>query len=113
MQDLFTRANNQCEICKSKNSLNPFEVQPRNEEVLLCDFCIAQITNTSKIDENHFHCLNDTMWSEIDAIKVLTYRLFKAMNKTDMLEEMYLDDDVRIWAEGDILNIATDDYVAP
>lgn len=98
MQDIFKRADNKCEICKNENTLNLFKVEPKDEEILLCDICKTQITDTSKINESHFHCLNDTMWSDIDAVKVITYRLFKAMGKIDKLEEMYLEDDIKSWA---------------
>lgn len=99
MQDLLTRADNRCEICKSEDSLSPFKVEPRNEEILLCNICKMQILDTDTINENHFRCLSDTMWSEIDAVKVVTYRIFKAMNRSDMTGEMYLDDDLKLWAE--------------
>jgi protein PhnA len=38
------------------------------------------------------------MWSEVDAVKVVAYRLFSIMKNQDMLDMMYLEDDVKQWA---------------
>jgi len=66
--------------------------------VLLCEVCKSQIENDN-LDENHFNCLNDSMWSEKPAVKVLSYRLLKKLGRGDLLDMMYLEPDELTWAE--------------
>jgi protein PhnA len=102
-ESLLKRADNCCELCKSENNLEVYEVSPSNgtveESILVCDICKEQLDDTSKMDENHWHCLNDSMWSEIDAVKVVVYRLLTILKKQDMLDMLYLEDDIKNWAE--------------
>jgi protein PhnA len=39
------------------------------------------------------------MWSEIPAVKVLSYRLLKKLGRNDLLDMMYLEDDEQNWAD--------------
>jgi protein PhnA len=45
--------------------------------------------------------LNDSMWSENLAVKVLTYRLLKKLWRNDLLDMMYMEDDELAWAEAE------------
>jgi protein PhnA len=98
-QKLLDRSNSKCELCGSSNDLNSFIVVPRDDEILVCSTCKEQLEDNSKLDKNHMYCLNDSMWSEIDAVKVVVYRLFSIMKNQDMLDMIYLDDDIKEWAE--------------
>ena len=64
----------------------------------MCESCKSQI-ESGNLDENHFNCLNDSMWSENPAIKVLSYRLLRKLGRSDLLDMMYLEDDELSWAE--------------
>ena len=98
-QKLLDRSGSKCELCGSGDDLNSFTVVPKDEEILVCGVCNEQLEDNSKLDETHMYCLNDSMWSEIDAVKVVAYRLFSIMKNQDMLDMMYLEDDVKAWAE--------------
>jgi protein PhnA len=91
-----------CELCGSGESISEFSVSPRDDaNVALCSTCKTQI-ESGELDENHFNCLNDSMWSESSAVKVLTFRLLNKLGRQDLVDMMYLEDDEREWAESGI-----------
>jgi len=90
-----------CELCGSNNNVKPFKVEPKEEYVNLCEECRNQI-ESGKLDENHFQCLNDSMWSEKSAVKVLTYRLLKELGRSDLLDMMYLEPEEEAWANAEV-----------
>jgi len=90
-----------CELCGSDKNVAPFKVEPKEEYVNLCEDCKNQI-ESGNLDENHFQCLNDSMWSEKSAVKVLTYRLLKALGRSDLLDMMYLEPDEEAWANTEV-----------
>ena len=102
--ELLERAGNKCELCNSSDNFKAYEVPPTSNKgadgnILVCNVCLDQIENPSNMDTNHWHCLNDSMWSEVDAVKVMAWRMLSRLKSQDMLDMMYLEDDVRAWAE--------------
>ena len=92
--------NNECELCKSTEDLSLFEVSGKDDQAItVCATCKEQLNDDSKIDESHWHCLNDSMWSENDAVKVVAYRMLHKLNNQDLLDMLYLEDDVKAWAD--------------
>ena len=99
---LKTRASSKCELCGNTESLHVYEVQPtskvdENSCVLLCSTCNDQI-QSNELEQNHWRCLNDSMWSEVAPVQVLAYRLLTQLNERDLLEQLYLDDSLIEWA---------------
>lgn len=92
-----------CELCGSEENLGDFLVSGANQEgnVVLCSNCKTQI-ESGELDENHFNCLNDSMWSERPAVKVLTYRLLNTLGRQDLLDMMYLEENEKEWAQAGI-----------
>jgi len=87
-----------CDLCGSDVNVSEYQVKPKDDKVNLCETCLTQI-ESGNLDENHFNCLNDSMWSEIPAVKVLSYRLLKQLGRSDMLDMMYLEEDEQAWAD--------------
>lgn len=102
-ESLMARSGGCCELCGSTNDLDMFEVSPSDgsidKTILVCSTCKEQLEDKDKMDENHWHCLNDSMWSEVDAVKVVAYRVLSLLKKQDMLDMLYLEDDIKKWAE--------------
>lgn len=105
---LMDRAGDQCEICKAENDLRAFAVAPYDDEevehnVLLCATCRGQLTDEEPMDSNHWYGLQETIWSEIPAVQVLSWRvLHKLVPETwasELLDQAYLMDDVMEWAK--------------
>lgn len=108
LQELQDRSGNQCELCASKNELKIYEVPPISTggvdgSLLACSTCIDQIENPENINANHWRCLNDSMWSEFRAVKVIAWRMLHRLKKDgwsqDLLDMMYLEDEELRFAE--------------
>ena len=107
-QDLETRSGNVCELCGATDDLSVYEVPSSPTEgtdaaVYVCSTCKTQLTDADSVNANHWRCLNDSMWSEVDAVKVVAYRMLNQLKgegwPQDLLDMMYLEDDVRAWAD--------------
>ncbi len=102
--------NNQCELCQSTEDLEILNIGDGTpqQSLNLCSTCRTQIANPQTLDANHWRCLSDTMWSETPAVAVMSYRLLKALGETDLVDMMYLEDDVKKWADSGLLNAASE-----
>lgn len=101
------RAGSQCEICTSTSNLSLYEVPPHpkgtvDDSILTCDTCKTQIENPEAVDPNHWRCLNDSMWSEVDAVKVVAWRMLNRLKSEgwtqDLLDMIYLEEETLKWA---------------
>lgn len=111
-EELKVRANAQCELCAGINDLSVFEVEPNrnrggDDYLLTCCTCSMQLNNPEKLDVHHWRCLNDAIWSEVEAVKVVAYRMLQALKAEgwpqDLLDMMYLEDDSLKWARAGML----------
>ena len=107
-QQLMQRANSECEFCGADHGLQVYEVPPHfdstaDQAVLVCQTCYDQIAGSSSMNANHWHCLNDAMWKPKPVIQVMAWRLLTRLNAegwaSDLLDILYLEDDVQQWAE--------------
>lgn len=108
LEDLQERSGNTCELCGATNNLKVYEVPPISTggvdgSLLACTTCIDQIENPDNIDANHWRCLNDSMWSEHEAVKVVAWRMLNRLKSEgwpkDLLDMMYLEDETLEWAK--------------
>ncbi len=101
-KELQERSNNVCELCGNSDDLSVFEVNPSDgsaqKAVYICETCKKQI-ESGELDEIHFNCLNDAMWSETPAVQVLSYRLLNSLGRQDLVDMMYMEDEIKAWAE--------------
>ncbi len=108
-KELLERSGGVCELCSSSENLGVYEVSPSNgsaeQSILVCSTCKEQIENPDKMDTNHWHCLNDSMWSGEAAVQVMAYRLLKRIAHEgwpqDLLDTLYLEDEVQAWADAE------------
>ncbi|NOU52728.1 PhnA domain protein [Pseudoalteromonas sp. JBTF-M23] len=106
---LQTRSAGKCELCTSSDALSVYEVPPVAEAhsdkcVYLCQNCKSQVEGSSDLETNHWHCLNDSMWSQVPAVQVVAYRMLKRLAPDngwaqDALDMLYLEEETRSWAE--------------
>ncbi len=108
LEDIQERSGNTCELCGATNNLKVYEVPPISTggvdgSLLACTTCIDQIENPDNIDANHWRCLNDSMWSEHEAVKVVAWRMLNRLKSEgwpkDLLDMMYLEDETLEWAK--------------
>ena len=91
-----------CELCGSDVNVTSMEVAPSDgseeQSIYVCETCNAQI-QSGELDETHFNCLNDSMWSETPAVAVMSYRLLHVLGRQDLVDMMYMEEDVKAWAD--------------
>ena len=107
-QQLRERSGSACELCGATDSLQVYEVPPVSSggfdgSILACKTCVEQIENPEKTEFNHWRCLNESMWSEQNAVKVVAWRMLSRLRSEgwpqDLLDMLYLDDEALTWAK--------------
>jgi len=105
---LHARSKCKCELCAATENLAIYPVPPHSADnpdecVLICETCCQQLDNPDMLDANHWRCLNDSMWSEVPAVQVMAWRLLTRLRAEgwpqDLLDMLYLDDDILAWAQ--------------
>ena len=108
VDDLKNRSGGVCELCGADNNLKAFEVPPISTggldgSLLACETCKTQIENPDSTNPNHWRCLNDSMWSEHEPVKVVAWRMLSRLKaqgwSQDLLDIMYLEDETLAWAK--------------
>jgi len=110
-KSLEDRSGNKCELCSAESNLTVFEVtgsENRSEvdsHIHICRICVSEINDSDSVNTNHWRCLNDSIWSEVDAVKVQAWRTLTHLKgegwTQDLLDMMYIEDDLLIWAKAD------------
>lgn len=107
-RELNKRSGGVCELCSATENLKEYVVLPTkkgglDESILACNTCISQIENPGNEDLNHWRCLNDSMWNENTAVQVVAWRMLSRLRNAgwpkDLLDMMYLEEDVLAWAQ--------------
>lgn len=107
-KELEKRSNGICELCGSADGLTVYTIPPRNNasmdnSIHTCSTCFTQLNDDEKIDPNHWRCLNDSMWSEVEGVKVVAWRMLNKLKSegwpNDLLDMMYMEDDTLKWAK--------------
>jgi protein PhnA len=121
---LHERSDSKCELCSATENLAVYEVPPESQgnvddSVLICETCREQIENPDKTDVNHWRCLNDSMWSQTPAVQVMAWRMLSRLSAheddpgwpQDLLDMIYLDDELLAWAQATGEGLSTEDEV--
>jgi len=107
-RELKKRANNKCELCSNDEHLQIYTLAPHKDQnlkksLIVCKTCVDQIEDPESTDANHWRCLNDSMWSEHEAVQVAAWRMLSRLRKEgwpqDLLDMMYLEEDVLEFAK--------------
>lgn len=104
---LLERADHKCELCRSGLDLSSYAVAaaPSDEDasIVICSVCLEQLEGNEELDEKHWRCLADAIWNENNGVKVTAWRILKRLLPAswaqDILDMVYLDEDVEIWAK--------------
>lgn len=119
-KEVAARANNQCELCTSTENLSPYLVpnsahKDAAQHIYACQNCQNQMDNPDQVEANHWRCLNDSMWSEVDAVKVMAWRMLNRLRgegwPVDLLDMIYLDDETLAWAKAAGDDVADEDKI--
>ncbi|MBT9547185.1 MAG: PhnA domain-containing protein [Candidatus Sericytochromatia bacterium] len=105
---LARRAKSSCELCGASSALQIFEVPPVKEpnleaSLLICETCAQQLKHPDALDSNHWFGLQERIWSEVPAVQVMAWRLLQELKDQtwaqDLLDQVYLADEVLHWAQ--------------
>lgn len=108
LDQLMERSGGVCELCVGTNNLAVYEVPPVtisgvDSSLLACETCRTQIEDPEAVDPNHWRCLNDSMWSQYDTVKVMAWRMLQRLKSEgwpkELLDMMYLEDEALNWAK--------------
>lgn len=96
-----------CELCGAAEGLKAYEVPPATgnmeDAVLVCPKCLAQIEKKEEPDSAHWQCLGTSMWSEVPAVQVMSWRMLNRLRHeswaAEQLDMMYLDEERMAWAK--------------
>lgn len=110
-KDLVRRSRSHCELCnKNGVKLDVYEVLPLEEEphvggcIFICDGCRKQIVEPKKMIPSSWRCLSNSLYSEVPAVQVMSYRMLRRLAKAgqhwaeELLDHAYLDPDLEDWA---------------
>jgi protein PhnA len=107
-KSLARRCKSHCELCGKNTALSIYEIPPVDAPdiekcIMICSECSEQVNNMDNLDEHYWHCLNETAWSEVPGVQVIACRLLKKLDSAlwaqDLLEQLYLDEEIINWAE--------------
>ena len=107
-QVVMQRSDSRCELCASPEHLALYAVAPYDDSkaeqcVMTCAVCREQLAEGSELDTKRWHSLNDTVWSSVAAVQVLSYRLLKRLAAEpwaqDLIDMVYLTEEVQHWAD--------------
>jgi len=104
---LLQRANNTCELSGETENLITYEVGPNHDgtpeqTIVITQSLKDQLDGTTEPVPNDWRCLNDSMWSETEAVKVIAYRMLHQLLSEgwpqDLLDMIYLEEATLAWA---------------
>lgn len=107
-QVLLKRSDNKCELCVSSSNLKVYEVPPQdysNEDncIVVCNVCLNQLDKKEPLNNEHWKCLGEAMWSEVPGVQVVAWRMLNRLRNeswaADSLDMMYFDDERMAWAK--------------
>lgn len=107
-KELQKRSGEKCELCGSTDANTAYAVpsSPGNKaahHIWVCPTCLQQMENIETADANHWRCLNDSIWSEEPAVKVVSWRMSHKLKQLDwvpdLLDIAYLDEETLEWAK--------------
>ncbi|WP_346900416.1 PhnA domain-containing protein [uncultured Roseibium sp.] len=117
-QDLRERADNKCELSGATEDLVVLEVGPDSDgsadkAILVSATCAEQIDGSAELDANHWHCLNESAWSQVPAVQVTAWRMLNRLSSEtwarDLLDMLYLDEETLAWAKAGAAEASADD----
>jgi protein PhnA len=110
-RSLARRSKSCCEMCGASGvPLAPWEVPPVPVEpmaelcVFACEACRTQMDDMRRLDPERWRFLSATVWSDLPAVQVAAVRMLHLLAPghrwaEELLEQVYLDEEVEAWVE--------------
>ncbi|MCL1076885.1 PhnA domain protein [Parashewanella spongiae] len=115
--ELLGRCGGKCELCSAETELKQFDIPASDghidSDIALCGVCAEQVIKTEDFDVNHMRCLNDSMWSTVPAVQVMSARMLNRLSSEtwaqDLKDMLYLDEELQAWVDAEPSNEEDDD----
>lgn len=110
-KDLQNRSQSLCELCGSSDANSVYAIpsspdKKTAQHLWLCQVCYTGIEHPETADPNHWRLLNETIWSELPAVQVVSWRMLHKLKHldwvTDLLDIAYLGDETLEWAKASV-----------
>lgn len=110
-KDLARRAKSKCELTGvSGVPLRAYEIPPVQAEpeldrtLLLSEVCHAALERPKSLSGQEWRCLAETVWAELPAIQVVSWRMLGVLSlkedwAREVLDGVFLDPEVQAWAD--------------
>lgn len=109
-REVRKRAQEICELCGHAEPENlamyevpktPEYIEGENNAILVCATCSSEF-DAEERNENHWRCLNDSMWSSAPPVQVMAWRMLHRIKPfgwpRDLIDMMYMDEQQLEWA---------------
>lgn len=105
---VLKRSENKCELCGSTEGVKVYEVPPQDKNtednsIAVCSNCLSQIDKKAELNQEHWKCLTESMWSEVPGVQVVAWRILNRLSAeswaADLLDMLYLDEEKLAWAK--------------
>jgi protein PhnA len=119
-RELQKRSESRCELCGTEEAGMAYAVPSSPgakaaQQLWICNTCNSQMQHMETADENHWRCLNDSIWSELPAAKVVSWRMLHKLKRLDwardLLDIAYLDEEELQWAKASGDDVDPEDIV--
>jgi protein PhnA len=72
--------------------------------ILVSEACHEMLEFPKRLQGREWQCLAEVVWSEMPAVQVVAWRMLRELAKREdwareVIEEIFLDDDVETWAK--------------
>jgi protein PhnA len=110
-KDLARRAKSKCELTGvSGVPLRAYEIPPvpadpeLDRTLLVSEACHAVLARPKSLSGQEWRCLAETVWAEMPAIQVVSWRLLSVLAlkedwAREVLDGVFLDPEVQAWAD--------------
>jgi protein PhnA len=110
-KDLARRAKSKCELTGASGvPLRAYEVPPVATEpdlertLLLSEACVEALEHPERLKGREWQILAETVWSEMPAVQVVAWRMLNRLARKEdwareVVAEVFLDEEVEIWAK--------------
>ncbi len=119
--ELRQRCSDQCELCNAAPGGQVHQVEPVGEvdpsrSMWVCENCVDHMAG-GELNAQDWFCLQDSIWSEVPAIQVVTWRMLHRLGSEswaqDLIEQCYMEDDMLEWAKAGLLETSNADGDTP
>lgn len=100
IEAIKNRSGKTCEICGNNENLEVYFIKDEIDfGANLCSECRSVVSEFNALNPSKYECLSTSMWSEIPAVKILSYQILNALKDEsfarELLDILYIEDELK------------------